>query len=288
MTNWAPFLTGSPTPGTNRIVEKRWLGQIRKKPWDYNVTATMAHLETPEILEVNIKLLRLQTEVPYIVIVDTGSSLETCERIEKLRADDCEIHYIRAHSYQHPSAPVSVACDLAQALAVTPYIYWTHTDCFLVNRCHLGIMMGLCNANHPAVGYRLSPRTDEPNWKRMLGHTSLMTHKPTFNRLGITWSVERAHDQFEVPRKGDKTGGYPDTETCMNYLLRENGIEPHFVGEDTNYERFTDDNIDHFRSFGGAKLYSDHRGGHLDKANIWMKEAIADANSRIAEWTKKA
>lgn len=272
----APFMTG--TDGSN-VIPDRWKGRNQIKPWQRKVTATFAHLETPELVPHVVGLLRLQTARPHIIVVDTGSTKATCDKLEENRAEDVEIHYIRSHGYRNSSAPVAVACDLAQALMLTEYTFWTHCDVFLRKRTYIEERIAQCSPKTPVVGYEMSPRdwlTDQ--WRGMVSHTASVSHVPTFNRLGITWSFERAHTQFGIARSGMS---WPDTETGMNLQLRALGIPPVLIGKETNYERHVDDNLDHCRSFPGSLLYSDT---HYRKARKWIDQAIVEAQERIREW----
>jgi hypothetical protein len=282
----APYLTGSHADNVNRVVEKRWLGKCERKPWEYEVTATFAHLETPELVPYVIGCLRHQSVRPYIIIVDTGSSRQTLGELEKYRAEDVEIHHIRSHGYRHPSMPVSAACDLALTLTQTEYLFWTHVDCFLRNRDYLKMTRDLCDAATPVVGYEISPRDDQTtDWHGMVGHTATMTHKPSLDRLGVTWSVERAHHQFGVPRNSEMTGGWPDTESTLGYILRAAGIEPKLIGHDVNRQRQKDENIDHCRSFPGSKLYAaDGEANYHHEAKGWIFDALTEAQERINQW----
>jgi len=275
----------SPRAARRRLVApsdipgKRWEGVIAKKPWEYQVTATMAHLNTPETVPTVIELLRLQTVRPYILVVDTGSSEEHLARLMDCEAEDVEIHCLRAHAYRHSSEPVGVAQDLAYALVQTEYMFNTHTDCFLRRRDYLKYLLTMCSAQCPAVGYEMSPRdwlTDL--WEGMVSHTATMVHVPTVHRIGASWNFNRAHTQFGVPRS---TQGWPDTETCFNLCLRAAGIAPRLIGHETNYERHCDDWVDHPRSYAGSKEYAPE---YHEKAKGWVEDALREARERIAEW----
>lgn len=284
----APWATGvAPgTDGANRVLEKRWEGRGEVKPWQRRVTATFAHLETPELVPTVIELLRNQSCRPHIVIVDTGSSQQTMDELEDMRAPDVEIHYIRSHAYRHSSSPVSAACDLAMTLCTTDLMFFTHVDVFLRSRTLVERMANTTTATRPLVGYRMSDRTAHgtQDWQWMVGHTATMIHMPTAYQIGATWSVERAHSEFNIPR--NPIGGqWPDTETNINLVFRKAGFTAAFIGLDTNYERFTDDNIDHCRSFPGSKLYdNDTPGSYHEGAAKWIKEALTEADARIAQW----
>lgn len=284
----APWATGvAPgTDGANRVLERRWEGRGAVKPWQRRVTATFAQLETPELVPTVIDLLRNQSLRPHIIIVDTGSSQDTIDQLEEMRAPDVEIHYVRSHAYRHSSAPVSVACDLAMALCTTDLMFFTHVDVFLCSRTFLETLADMTSRERPLVGYRMSDRTAHgtDQWKNMVGHTATMLHMPTVHRIGATWNIERCHAEFGIPRN-PQGGQWPDTETGINMLFQREGIAPTFIGEDTNYERFVDGNIDHCRSFPGSKLYDNDRpGSYHEGAAEWIKVALDEAQQRIKKW----
>lgn len=255
-----------------------WNGNAGRKPWDYKVTAAIPHLETIEPLRLCIDVLRCQTERPYILVVDTGSSQKTRAELEALRAEDVEIHFVAAHGYRHASEPVTVALDVAQALCRSEYLFHTHADCFLRRFDFIESISARCGTENPVLGYRMSPRdwaTDE--WKWMVGHTATLLHVPTIERIGATWSMGRMNSVYGYPFKSG-CGGWPDTETGFNCILRDAGIKPTFIGDDRNGERQVDENIDHVRSYAGSKIYSEK---YHQKASGWMEAAIAEAKARI-------
>lgn len=270
-------------PAGTADLERKHEGRCARKPREYNVTAAIPHLNTPGPLRIVIELLRLQTERPYIIVVDTGSSPENLAQLEAMRCEDVEIHYVAAHGYCHTSEPVAVALDLAQALCRTKYMFHTHSDLFLRRRDFLENVLRMTNANTPVVGYRMSPRDwATTEWEWMVGHAALMLYMPSIHRIGATWSMQRMHEAYDIP--WDNKGGWPDTETGFNYVLRDHGVKPVFLGHDRNFERQVDDNIDHVRSYPGARLYSAHSGGHLEKAENWMRDAMKEAIERINLW----
>src|SRR5579871_2153381 len=74
-------------PGFTADCPRRWEGRLQKKPWDYQVTVAIPHLEKPypffrEILD----LYLLQSEPPYIMIIDTGSARCYHDALERLRS----------------------------------------------------------------------------------------------------------------------------------------------------------------------------------------------------------
>lgn len=258
-------------------------GRHARKPWEYEITAAIPHLDTIDPLKACIATLRAQSVAPYIMVVDTGSPPQICAQLEALRGPDLEIHYIAGHGFQHSSELVTVALDVAQTLCRSKLLFHTHADCFLRRRDFLENVARITNANTPAVGYRMSPRDWITNeWEWMVGHTALMLYMPSIHRAGATWSMQRMVHAYGYGW-GDGNG-WPDTETGFNHALRDAGIKPVFIGHDRNYERQFDDNIDHVRSYPGAKQYSPE---HLAKMTQPMEEAMREAHARVAEWTKR-
>jgi hypothetical protein len=260
-----------------------WVGGMARKPWDYRVTATLACLDSPDIVGLAVDLLRLQTERPYLIVVDTGSSAENLDRLEALRGDDLEIHHIRAGAYQHSSDPVALACDLAQARCQTDYLYFTHADCFTRRRGWLADLLWLCDSSTPVVGYQLTDRSHATeSWRGMFGHTALMTHVPTVRKANAWWSYQWMLDM------GDRPGSeeYWDTEVGFFWSLKRAGITPKLIGSERNYARNVDDNIDHVRSYASRQIYGDGIGTDDYRANVerWFADAAREARERIARW----
>lgn len=259
-------------------------GASSRKPWAGKVTATLACLNSPELAEVAVNLLRLQTAKPYLVVVDTGSSESNLNRLEALRAPDLEIHHVRAGGYQHSSDPVAIACDLAQARCQTEYLYFTHADCFTMRRDWLEYLLTLCDVTRPVVGYQLTDRgfaTKE--WPWMVGHTATMTHAPTIRRANCWWSYQWMNDLGDRP----ESETYWDTEVGFCWALKRAGIAPKLIGTEANYARNRDTNIDHVRSFASRQIYGEMIGPPEYKANVesWASAALAEAKERIAAWT---
>jgi hypothetical protein len=265
--------------GTGRKIE----GSGRVKPWQYRTTAIIPHLNTPDYLSVVVQLLQLQTEPPYIIVVDTGSPFPVCEQIERMRSDDVEIHFIRANGYGHTSEPVCVALDLGFARASTPLIFLTHSDCFPTKRNALQWLGDQCSEACPVVGWEMSDRsflTDD--WPGMVSHTFTVVHAPTMRRIGATWHMARAREQLGLDA-GSGESAWPDTETGFAYCLRAHGVAVKLLGSEVNYERQVTDWWDHARSLTGTQLYCPeaHQGV---KTAAYAAEALADGRRRIAAW----
>jgi hypothetical protein len=254
-----------------------------RAPWDYQVTAAVPHLDTPETLPLLLELLALQTVRPYVLVLDTGSRPATLAYLESLRCPCVEIHYLRAHGYRHSSAPVTAALDVAHALCRTEYLFHTHSDVFPRRRDLLEWLLGLCRPDQPVVGYEMSPRPGTSGWRNVVSHTCTMLHMPTIRRTGAAWSMERYWESGEAAPQQD---GYPDTEQPFDRCLRRAGIYPYLIGHDTNYARHTDANIDHVRSLTGLRLH--HRDTEQHRtAEANLLAACREARARIAAWKEE-
>ena len=264
------------------VGRKPWEGACPKKPWDYRVTAAIPVLDTPEPLSLVIDLLRLQSEPPFILIIDTGSRPEQWRQIEALRAPDVEVHSLRLNGVRHPSDFPAMAMDLAFAICRTQYLFATHADCFLRSRTLLAEMIDVCPEKSPVVGYELSPR-QHPDWKGMVGHTCTLFDMPTMDRIGAGWSMRRLVRMFDIEthEPHPERPNWPDTELLVNYLVRQAGYEPHLIGHEENFVRNRDENIDHCRTLTGGLLYN---RAHYEKAKAWMEEAMQEASERITAW----
>lgn len=255
-------------------------GTIVRKPWQYPVTATLAHLETPDSLEMVVALLRAQILAPYIVVVDTGSTRDTCRRLERMRADDLEVHYLRGHAWQHASEPIAAACDLAMVTCRTEFLFLTQTDVFPQRRDLLADLVTLA-ADHKVVGYEMSPRdwvTDR--WRGMVGHTATMLHMPTMRRIGAQWDMQRGVESYDLPYLRPAQG-WPDTETTFNEILAEHGIKPHFIGHDENATNYVDANLRHCRSYGVTTVY-----GGANGQQRWVADALEEARENLRRWSR--
>lgn len=261
-----------------------WEGTCFKKPWEYSVTAVIPCLNTPETLPICIDILRLQTVRPFIMLIDTGSTEKNLKLTEELRSEDVEVHSIRLNGVRHPSDYPAMAMDAAFSLCRTEFLFATHSDCFLRRRDLLEDFTRMCVSKSPVVGYELSPRAHE-DWKGMVSHTATMYHMPTMDKIGFGWSLRRLCNGYGiVDYKPDPSKpNWPDTEILGNYILRDNKIVPHLVGGEGNQCRTLDENIDHFRSYGAAKMYSPD---YYPKVLEWYHSAKREALERISEWSR--
>lgn len=268
-------------PIRGKIVKNPWQGSCKKKPWEYKITAVIPCLDTYEQLKICTDLLRLQTEKPYIMAIDTGSCPEQRELISSLREEDFEVHQISLNGVLHPSDFPAMAMDFAFTLCRTPYLFATHADCFLRRKNFLEDLLAICQ-KHPVAGYQISPRSHS-DWKGMVSHTATMYHMATMDKIGFGWSMRRLCNIFNISdhRPVPARPNWPDTEILGNYIMRQYKIKPYLIGEEKNFSRQVDDNIDHFRSYTSGKLYSP---GYYKRVSEWYEAAKEDALKRIENW----
>lgn len=268
------------------VEESPWRGSCAKKPWEYKVTAVIPVIDTYESLEICVEILRLQTERPYIVVIDTGSVKNQLDKILDMHSEDLEVHCIRHNGTLHPSDPVCVAMDMAQSLCRTEYMFATHSDAFIMRRDFLEWMLTMCGDQEenrfPVVGYEISPRSHD-DWKGMVSHTATMYHIPTMDRIGFGWSMRRLASVcgIENQEPNPERPNWPDTEILGNMILRDNDIKPKIIGSEKNFTRNKDRNIDHARSMTLAMLYAPE---YRKVASEWFEEAKMQAKSRIDSW----
>lgn len=272
-------------PLGTKDVERSWEGRVARKPHHFRVTCLLPHLNTPEYLEACVALLRLQTLRPYVIVVDTGSPKGVCDELEAMRAEDLEVHYVRAGGYTHSSEPVCVALDLGMARVNTELVLLTHTDVFLKRRDAVAWLAGQCSAGCPAVGWEMSPRKNAPSqqWRGMVSHTFTMLHAATMRRLGVTWHMQRARDLLGLSRD-HRAAGWPDTEVGPNLILRAAGVTPKILGPEPNYALHRTEWFDHARSVAGLSAYAPGTALHR-RATAYGAKALEDARHRISAWS---
>lgn len=267
----------APLRGT-ATAQRPWEGT---RPWEgRKVTAIIPTLEWSTLLALAVESLLLQTEPPLVMIVDTGS-VRTTDKLQAMRRrNQIEVISIPLQGWIHPSEPVASAIEAAWVCIHTPYAYLTHDDCIAKRRELIAEMVDQ-TATHKAVGYRITERP-YPEWRTELGHTCLMLDVAAMDRIGMSWNLrafatvtgESLNPEVCGPNK-------VDTERFMNFKLRQAGIVPLFIGEELNYERTNDANIDHCRSRTSSLLYSPP---HAAKSKLWTVDAIHEATLRHTEW----
>lgn len=262
-----------------------WEGDCVKKPWDYRITAAIPVIGTYDILKICIETLRCQTERPFIMVIDTGSTTEEFRQIESMRDEDLEVHSIRLNGVEHPSDFPAMAMDLAFTLCRTQFLFATHADCFLRRKEFLAEVLQMTVGEAPVVGYELSPRAHD-DWPGMVSHTATMYHMPSMDKIGFGWSLRRLANIYGIRnyKPNPMTPNWPDTEILGNYILRKYNVKTKLIGKEDNFVRNKDENIDHCRSITSGKLYSPE---YYARAMKWAEEAKKEAIERIENWKKE-
>ncbi len=265
---------------------KGWEGNCLKKPWAYKVTAVIPVLDTPEELTLVVELLRLQTERPFIVIIDTGSTYENLSRVQCLRNEDLEVHSILLNGVEHPSDFVTMAMDLGFSCCRTDYLFATHADCFIRRKDFVEDLVNMTDEKTPVVGYEISPRQHK-DWVGMVSHTASMYYMPIMDRIGFGWSQRRLCNLFGLASKkpDPMKPNWPDTELLGNYILRHYNLTPKLIGSEQNFQATKDDNIYHARTLTSGKLYSPE---YYKMAKRWADEAMEEARENIKKWSQES
>jgi hypothetical protein len=282
--------------------EHPWEGVVNKKPWQYNVTAALVHIDTPDLLAIVIDILRSQTERPFLHVIDSGSLEKHRVVLEQMEyeSDDLEVTYLRPRAWKYSSEPVSASMDCAFALCKTEHLYATHTDVFLKRRDHIEFLLSKCNTNTPAVGYQMSPRIWTCDlWKRILSHTSSLYHMPSMRKYGVSWSMQAAFEAVSGIAADPLKASWPDTEVNIGLCLHRARVGERWpddpdatpenpsvlmIGTEPNVP-YEDDWLEHVRSTTLHNLYGgDGLCHNRSDRKILLAEAILRAQRRVAEW----
>jgi hypothetical protein len=280
------------------VSARPWEGIAPKKPWEYRITAGIVHLDQYDMLECVIETLRLQTERPFIHVVDTGSDFATREKLTELEisCDDVRVDYLHPRGWSQTSAPVSTAMDLIFASVDygVDFCYSTHVDCFLRSRKYLSYLTSKCDAMTPVVGYRMSPRKMTDLWRIIPSHTATMFFMPTMREIRACWSMHYAAQRLGLsPEAFRNVGGWPDTESALGLILNDCGIKPRELGEpprsgpswlclgEEKNEPYSTPWLRHERSFTSQSLYARE---YAERRKESIKATMEETWERIARW----
>lgn len=273
--DWAPVRGGPP-------LEKPWEGVHGQKPWDFACEVVIPCLDCNDMIKEVVRLWRLQTVRPYIVLTDTGSTEANLAKLRAMAADDLEVHSLRFNGVKHPSDFPAIAMDLAFSMCRTSRLVATHSDVFLRSRHVLTDLLDQCDERTPAVGYQMTER-EHPGWEKVVSHTLSAFWMPTMWRIGGGWSLARLCSNMGVGHYPNSVfRNFPDTECLLSKILEANYITPKFIGTEVNYEQTVDERIRHVRSRTGAQLYSP---AHMAKTEQWLVEALNEAKQNIQDWS---
>lgn len=261
------------------------LGECHKKPWEYEVAVCIPTCNAVDRIKLIVQLLRLQTVKPYILLIDCGSRTQDYRQLEKLRAQDLEVHCLRLNGVPNSSEVVSMALDWSVGVCQSRFLFCTHDDCFLTSQIALQYFRDVCSTTK-VCGHQSTPRPQD-DWQGMIGHTALMLDMGFVMDHGLTWNMTRGMRRFGISKAlpTSQRPNWPDTETGFNYLLRATGIKPFITGTEANWTRNQDGLIDHCRSAGSAEIYNPTYA--VAKSRPWLKDAMKRAKARIRLWLKE-
>ena len=236
----------------------------RYEPWSHRATVAIPHLDTPDALDLCVRAWLSQSERPYILVVDTGSRLDSSRRcLDDLAATDgIEVARLGISSRtEHSSDRVAIALDYAHARCPTEYLIHTHSDAVPTRRDVLHDLLHMCSSARPIVGWEMSPRGDGGELSRGCpGHVLLCCHQPTIDRLNLGWSIRRGDNRHGLGRRPSSVPGWPDTESGIGRDMAANAVAPHWCGREANAENQENDWFLHYRSYTGWL-----QGGRLDQ-----------------------
>jgi hypothetical protein len=259
-----------------------WEGLGVPKPWAYQCCLVLPVIGYPELVGQCLQAWQLQTLVPYVMVIDTGSTAYELERIRGFASGSVEVHSLRFNGRAHPSEFPAIAMDLAFAACQSDVLLSTHQDVFPRRRDLISNMVGLVSDSSPVAGYEMSPR-EGYDWKGMVSHTLTSYYMPVMHRIGFGWSLQRLRWRHGHPMYTPTVPqvGWPDTEILGNEILREHGIKPVLIGHESNQQRFVDENIDHFRSFVSSGLWCP---AYHALAREWYQDAVRQGTERCKHW----
>lgn len=276
-----PVSTGWIPDRTAARPELRYRGPRGRYPEDFDCEVSMPHIDSLDTLPTVLALLRAQSLRPFIQIIDTGSTPVNAEKLEQMRADDLEIHFLRFNSSRHISDLPAVACDLAFSSSRHEKTVLMHTDVFLRTQTALEDLLGRCDALSPAVGFQMTPR-DHPGWEKVVTHSLACFHMPTMDRIGAGWSLRRACRRMQCEHSmRSRVGNLLDTELGLSLILEEHGIAPTFIGTEQNWEMTVHPLMRHCRTLSGSRLFDPI---HARKAEQWLQEALQEARGNLRAW----
>lgn len=250
-----------------------------------SITVVIPHRDTPEWLRLAVEMWQRQSPRPFLLIVNTTRANGPTEKVlmELDSQPGVEVARLNILDFVHPCDPICAAMDYAFSRCTTEYLLATHVDMFPKTRKVTEAMLDLCDSTRPVVGWEMSPRGEGPSGLKdgklsdgFPGHVCTIFHMPTMDRIGAGWSLRRSASVFGTSRgylKGVK--GWPDTETGLGLILRQNGIIPHYLGRETNDENQETDLWLHARSRTDLGSTPRH------------ETAFSEARRRLTDWRRE-
>lgn len=262
-----------PTPA---VINRDHLKQMKpysenKIPRVNHITAIIPTIADSPTLYSAVRTIQLQNVYTEIKIIDTGSTLQDLQTLINTFNTDptVTIYHIEARPWEHLSERVAAAIDLGISQVETPFFYLTHDDVWIKRADFLSDLLKVNQEMAEApVGYEMSSRSHiTEQWRGMLSHTATLFKTDYHFRHRLRWSLKAAFMRKETEIKG---AGWPDTETNIGLLMKDQNLQPIFIGHETNEPHFEDDNIIHRRSLTTHRL-------------LWPELATTDENWQLAQ-----
>lgn len=259
------------------------------KPWELDATVVIPHKDTPEWLAVTVEMWLCQDRNIFLLVVDTGSQARESQKIlaEIEKLPNAEVARLGIGNTEHTSDRICAAMDYAFSRCPTEFLISTHVDVFPRHRGLVSYLLGLCDRNHPVVGWEMSPRGFHYEGRKItegyVGHACTIFHMPTMDTCGAGWSLRRSYHAFGSPRHFVQGFfGWPDTETGLGEILKKHGIKPLFLGRETNFENQRTEHWVHARGRTWMGLTERHRIAILEAKQLlstWKTNSAAPISS---------
>jgi hypothetical protein len=239
-----------------------WMGSFKRRPWHYKATVVIPHYGRDLRLLTNvIESWRLQTERPYIVVYDTGTSAEYHSSLRALASYDTEVHFCRWHGVRNPYDPVALAYNHGITDCRTKHILFTHNDIVPLSQTVVSELISSSFEDVPVVGYESSAVHN------IVGTQLTIAHMPTLRRIRAVWDIIPTYNWIE---EGFNTG------------LKQAGVTPRFIGKEKSY-RYKTPHFDHVGSWTTANLYVS-TDDVVCRVRSDLEQVLAEAEARLRVW----
>lgn len=254
-----------------------WEGESCVKPRNFRSTVCIPCRDTPEQVFTAVKMWRMQTVPPFIMVIDTGSKPENLLNFKSIAGDDLEVHHLSPNGMNHPSDLPAVACDLAVSMCRTRHLILTHSDVFPRRQ---DLVERLIDYPEPVVGYGLSGPRPYPVGEKWVDHCLLRLDLGKIGDKDLCFSQRRICQIKKIPH-GEVRNWMPDTTIMFNTCLDRQNIEVRLIGRDRLHEDYFDDNISHVKNLTNSQ---NNEVSERRKAHVVSKNHMIEAEKMISSW----
>jgi hypothetical protein len=243
---------------------QKWKGSVKKRPWHYRATVVIPHFGTAFHLLMNvIESWRLQTERPYTLIYDTGTTPEHHAALRALASYDTEVHFCRWHGVKNLYDPVALAYNHGITDCRTQHIIFTHNDLVPISRTVVSDLVSLSCEDTPVVGY------ESRIYPGFVGTQLTAAYMPVLDRVRARWEITPPNNCIEVG---------------FNRCLTQAGMTSRLIGKEKS-GRVRTPHFDHIGGLVTAKLYL----RHSDKDTLIQSDldrVLEEAEARLQTWRR--